>query len=187
MSKFIDIDRVEVNKMFNDFLESSKDDNIKNIENLENIIRKDPNFFDPYLILHDNYISAGDLKKASSILGQGYENALKLIVKDGEFPTQLLWAESNNRHIIKIIYNYAMFLWTMSEYENALYIFMQLLKADNEDKIGARYYILAILEQFENIDHFEEHFKINETQNIDSWFMKKAKNYEPILGWWLEL
>jgi len=186
MNKYIDIDRLEVNKLYKEFLENTKEDIDKNIEILEDIIEKDPDFFDSYLTLHDYYVSNSDLEKASKILGRGYERVLKLIIKDDIFPDELLWSVSQNRHIINFLFNYATFLWTVGEYESSLYIFMQLLKADIVDTVGARYSILAILEGYENIDNFEEEFNPNNRQLRDDWFNKNVQNHKQLLGWWVD-
>lgn len=184
--EYIDIKRLEADKNYNDFIENQTDDKEENIEKLNEIIKKDPDFFDTYLLLHDNYASLGDLEKASEILGEGYKRVTALIVKNETFPEKLLWANLENRHIIRMLFNYATFLWTVGEYENGLYVFMQLLKSDNEDNIGARYSIVAILEGYDNIDEFEEDFKDKETQSIENWFNKNVKKHTQLMGWWID-
>ncbi len=191
--EFIDIDRFKVNEMYWDFLESPEsEDSRKSIKILKDIIKKDPNYFDPYITLHDYYIEINETKKAFEILSKGYKNAINLIVKKDRFPDELPWGFIENRHIIRVLFNFATLLWMAEHKDNALAILLQLLKSDTGDNIGARYSIIAILEGYESIEHFEEQFESENGMGLDAmamneWFDKKAKKHKKVIGWWLEL
>ena len=190
--EFIDKDRFVVNEMYWEFIESEDADNIeKSIKRLKAIIKKDPNYFDPYITLHDYYLYANRSKDAYEILYQGYIRAMKLIVKNNKFPDRLLWGFIENRHIIRILFNFATTLW-LSNKKSALSILLKLLRSNPEDNIGARYSIVGILEGFKSQEHLEECFVFKDGEYIDwqkqeEWFSKNAPKYKDVLGWWFDL
>jgi len=192
--EYIDKDRFEVNELYWEFLESPEADDIKkSIKVLKSIIKKDSNFFDPYVTLHEYYLMDGDLKKAIDIIEKGFQRAIDLIESDGKFPDKLIWGFLENRHIIRMIFNFGMFIWANDEdKEIALNIFMQLLKSNHNDNIGARYSIVAILEGFDSQEDYEEKFKSKdgvglEYEALEKWFYKAAYKHKKIIGWWIDL
>ncbi|MDF1880003.1 hypothetical protein JHD50_01595 [Sulfurimonas sp. MAG313] len=194
ISEYIDMDRFEVNETYWNFLESPTSKDVKkSIKSLKDIIKKDPDYFDPYITLHEYYIADKDVEKAFKILSQGYYKAVALISdKNDEFPESLPWGFTENRHIIRILFNFATMLWLAGNKNEALAILLQLLKSNPNDNIGARYAILALLENYESYEHFEEEF-LNETgeyldwERQDDWFNKKVKKHPKVLSWWMEL
>jgi len=189
--EFIDKDRFEVNEMYWNFLDSEvAGDSKKSIKKLKEIIKKDPNFFDPYINLHEYYFSENKTKEAFEILTEGFNRAMKLIHNKERFPDELIWGFMENRHIIRIIFAYATLVWLAGDSKKALAIMLQLLKSNPNDNIGARYYIVAILENYacaEDLDEmFEEKFKMDAFK-IEDWFHKKSQRHQNILGWWFEL
>ncbi len=192
--EFIDRDRFKVSEMYFDFLESPIQDNIKkNIQALRAMIKKDKNFFDPYITLHEYYLMDRDFKNAIKTMEQGFQRAIDLIDNDGKFPDSLNWGFIENRHIIRMIFNFAMFVWSNDEdKEIALNIFMELLKSNPNDNIGARYSIAAILEGFGSQEEYEEHFESEngmglEYEALEKWFCESAQKHLDVIGWWLEL
>ena len=190
--EFIDKDRFDVNEMYWDFLESEDADNTKKaIKRLKAIIKKDPNYFDPYIALHDYYLDDNRLKDASEIIYKGYTRAMKLILKNDRFPDELLWGFMENRHIIRILFNYATILW-LSDKKSALFIFKRLLRSNPDDNIGARYSIIGILEGFKSQDELEKQFLSKDGEYIDwekqeEWFLSSAKKHKDVIGWWFDL
>jgi len=192
--EFIDEDRFEVNEMYFDFLESPVQNDIKkSIKALKAMIKKDKNFFDPYITLYEYYLLDRDFKNAIKIMEQGFQRAIDLIDMDGKFPDILNWGFVENRHIIRMIFNFAMFIWANDDdKEIALNIFMELLKSNPNDNIGARYSIVAILEGFESQDALEEKFESKDGMGMDGmalerWFNKAAQKHLDVIGWWFEL
>ena len=192
--EFIDKDRFEVHEMYFEFLESSiQNDTKKSIKALKVMIKKDPNFFDPYITLHEYYLADGDFKKAIKTMEDGYHRAMDLIEKRGNFPDTLRWGFIENRHIIRMLFNFAIFLWVNSEEQNvALNIFKQLLKSNPDDNIGARYSIVALLEGFNSQEEYEEQFESKngmglEYEKLEKWFYKSAQKHLNVIGWWFEL
>ena len=187
---FYDTDRYEVNQMYWDFLDA-KDDNVeKNIKTLKKIIKKDPNFFDAYISLHEYYYANNDFENAVKILKSGYAKALKLVLNNGRFPDELEWGYIENRHIIRMIFHFGMFLWEIKEQKDALAVFMQLLKSNINDNIGARYAIIAMLEGFESMGEYEEKFMSSgfglDAMAVEEWFTKASKKHKEVIGWWFD-
>lgn len=123
---------------------------------------------------------------------KGYERAMNLILnKNGKFPDSLPWGIIENRHIIRVMFNFAALLWLNGDIKNALAILRRLLKLNPDDNIGARYVIVAILEGVKSICEFEKMFDIG-NGNLDweaqeKWFWQTASKYKSEIGWWLEL
>ncbi len=190
--EYIDIDRFEVNEEYWEFLESLEADDIEEgIKVLKKIIQKDPDYYDPYITLHEYYIADGKGKKAFDILSQGYRRAKKLVMAEDRFPDKLLWLFLENRHILRVMFNYAVIMWSTDSKAEALSIFQQLLKSDTNDNIGARYAIIALLEGYESYEHFEEQFTTESgylnAGALNEWFYEKSQKHERVIGWWLVL
>lgn len=191
--EFIDRDRFEVNELYWEFLESPEADDVKkSIKALKSMIKKDANFFDPYITLHEYYLMDRDFKNAIKIIEQGFKRAIDLIDNNGRFPDELPWGFMENRHIIRMIFNFAMFIWANDDKELALKMFMELLKSNHNDNIGARYSIVAILEGFNSQEEYEEQFESKdgmglEYEALEGWFYKSAEKHKDVIGWWLDL
>ena len=85
-----------------------------------------------------------------------------------------------------------MFIWANDEdKEIALNIFMELLKSNHNDNIGARYSIVAILEGFNSQEDYEEQFESTngglEYEAQEKWFYKSAQKNLDVIGWCLDL
>ena len=193
MYEFVDeIDRYEVQEEYWDFLESEEQDIQKGIKALKKIIKKDPDFFDPYVTLSEYYAYAKDDMQSFNILKEGYERAMKMVMHRGKFPDVLSWLFMENRHIIRMIYNYALKMWEMGEKNEALRVMQQLLASNPNDNIGARYGIVALLEGYDNVQSWEEIFESDSGYGldglaVDEWFNKHAKKYPDEIGWWFEM
>jgi len=191
--EFIDIDRFEVSEMYWDFLESLDTQDIKkSIKMLKKIIKTDPDFFDAYITLHEYYLYDKEPKKALDILTKGYKRAMDLVLDRGQFPDKLSWMFVENRHIIRVIFNYANMMWMVENKKEALRLFNLLLKSNSDDNIGARYSIVALLEGYESQGHFEEEFENDDGSSLDGmaihkWFEKHAKKHQKEIGRWLAL
>lgn len=191
--EFIDIDRFEVNEMYWEFLESEDaDDAKKSIKSLKKMIKIDPDFFDTYISLHEYYLYNKEPKYALDILTKGFERAMNLVLKNGRFPDKLNWLFLENRHIIRVIFNYAMMMWTVENKKEALKLFHLLLKSNPNDNIGARYSIVALLEGYESQEHFEEQFINDDASSMDGmkmheWFEKYSHKHKKEMAWWWEL
>jgi len=190
--EFIDIDRYEINEEYFDFLESSDADDFKKSEKiLLSFIKKDPYFFDPYNVLHEYYLEQDQISKAFNIMAKGYEKAMEMILdNNGNFPTSMSWLYIENRHIIRLLYDFACMMWTNGDTENALTILRPLLKSNPTDNIGARYVIAAILDKIPSFYHFSEMFDDGtgylNWEDQEQWFIKVATKHKKEFGWWFK-
>jgi len=193
MYEFVDeADRYEVQTAYWDFLESEEEDAKKAIKALKKIIKKDPDFFDPYVTLSEYYEYAGDDMESFNILKEGYERAMKMVIHKGRFPDVLSWLFMENRHIIRMMYNYALKMWKIGEKDEALRVMQQLLASNPNDNIGARYGIVALLEGYEDMQSWEENFVSKSgyglnALEVEKWFEKHAKKYPEEIGCWFEM
>lgn len=191
--EFIDKDRFKVNELYWEFTESPESENIKkSIKTLKSIIKKDPDYFDPYISLYEYYLLDEDFENAFKTIEKGFKRALDLLDNNGRFPDELPWGFIENRHIIRMIFNFGMFVWRSGNKDLALKIFMQLLRTNHNDNIGARYSIVAILEGFGSQEEWEEQFESDngiglEYMAVEEWFYKAAEKHKDVIGWWLDL
>jgi len=187
---FIDIDRFKVAEIYWDFLESAAaDDTEESIVALKKIIKKDPDYFDPYISLYECYMDMHDTKNAVEILQQGYRRSMDLIAAEGIFPEELSWGYMENRHIIRLLFNMATMLWATGIVLSALSIFLQLLRSNPKDNIGARYAAVALLEGYKTYEHFEMEFEekgVFDMESMESWFRTSVVKHQEFMGSWLD-
>jgi len=186
---FVDADRFEIAEQYWDFLESEvADDPQKSITALKKIIKKDPDYYDPYISLYEYYMDLHDTKNAVDILEKGYERVMKRLAPHGIFPEELSWDYMENRHIIRLLFNVATLYWAIGKTLNALSIFLQLLRSNPQDNIGARYAAVALLEGYQTYEHFEMEFAKDGTMDIVflmTWFDAKVLKHQEFMGCWL--
>jgi len=153
---------------------------------MKKLIKQDPNFLDPYLILYEIYQDEGMFDKAEKILDTAYERANNLITdKKGNWPEGLMWGFLENRHIIRTIFNKAVSLWDKEHRDEALDLLRKLLKSNPHDNVGARDYILAIRMGM-TFEEYEERFNKGGYYDRESinWFDKNAPKFPDEFGWW---
>jgi tetratricopeptide (TPR) repeat protein len=153
---------------------------------LTGLIKKDPDFFDSYLLLYEILQDENKFAEAEDVLNNAFEKAIKLITdKDGNWPDILEWGWLENRHIIRTVLNKAISLWTDGKADIALDLFRKLLKTNPGDNVGAREFILAIRMDM-SYDEFEDRFNKGgyyDRETID-WFEKNYKSFPDEFGWW---
>ncbi|MFH1142450.1 MAG: tetratricopeptide repeat protein [Candidatus Uhrbacteria bacterium] len=158
---------------------------------LRNLISKDPEFLDPYLVLADLLYEQGKDIEARELLRQAFARAMKIIVDSkGRWPKSVPWGWLENRHIVRAIDRWAHELWEEGRDEYALELFRKLFKSNPNDNIGARYEILALLMGYQP-GWAEEMFPAEHPGFVDAiendkWFQKYAPEYPGEFGWWLE-
>ena len=161
------------------------------LREMRNLIQKNPDFYDPFLVVANILKDDGKEKEAMNILYTAYERAIKRIVdKEGNFPKELHWGWLENRHLIRTIQAWAFELWEQDKPEEALEIFRKLLHSNPGDNIGARHSILAILMKLkanyedkfasENAPGYLDGFK------LCKWFDDNSKKFPEEFGWWEE-
>jgi hypothetical protein len=153
---------------------------------LKQLIERDPDFLDPYLLLCDLFLEEDNLLEAERTLNAAYERALSLITDTkGNWPDVLEWGWLENRHIIRTILSKAMALWISGETGSALDVLRQLLKTNPGDNVGARNYLLAIRMGM-RFDEFETRFNKGGYYDSDlvNWFEANYKKFPDEFEWW---
>ncbi len=178
---------------FYDFMETvESDDQIK--RKMRALIKKDPDFYDPYLQLADVLIDEDREHEAGKLIRQAYERAvLRIADSQGRWPQQMMWGWLENRHLMRALQRYAIWLWDdQNRPEATLEIMRKLLRANPNDNQGARYEILAIRLGL-NRD-WEEQFMITEGPMagraldviaVDKWFRQGARKFPDEFNWWV--
>jgi len=189
--EYIDKSRYKVQDEYWSILENDSLSIEKREEKLLNLIQKDADFFDPYISLSELYAEQKRAKEHCEILQKGFDRAINLISRNGQMPSMLEWGFIENRHIIRMIYNYANFVWLVNDREKAYAIFKLLLKMNINDNIGARYAMMAILEGFESPYRLEELFMDEEgfgldAFGLDDWFDRVVQKHKKEIDWWLK-
>jgi len=187
MEEFIDSDHT-VSETFDLLIDIELKDTTWMIKKLEALIREDPNYFDPYVYLHNLYLEHKNYIECEKIILQGFKRALKLILNnDKQWPARLKWTFIENRHIIRLLETVGIWFWRKKECEKALKLFRKLLKSNPEDNIGARYYILA-LRMHVDYDNFNECLDRGGffDSEIDEWFNKDYKKFPDEFEWWIK-
>jgi len=113
---------------------------IEKISLLKKAIEKYPHYYDFYIELFDTYIDR-DGKAEMDIIENGYMLAIDRLKKEnnGKLPEVMNWYFLENRHIHRIIYNYAECLIEIKEYRKSNKLLNILLKLHPTDNIGARF------------------------------------------------
>ncbi|HDS45400.1 MAG TPA: tetratricopeptide repeat protein [Methanomicrobia archaeon] len=153
---------------------------------LKQLIERDPDYLDPYLLLCDLFRDEDNLLEAERTLNAAYERALNLITDtNGNWPDVLEWVWLENRHIIRTILRKAVALWISEKTGSALDLLRQLLKTNPGDNVGARNYILAIRMGM-RFDEFETRFNKGGYYDSDmvNWFEANYKKFPDEFEWW---
>ncbi|MGV9173984.1 MAG: tetratricopeptide repeat protein [Promethearchaeia archaeon] len=157
-------------------------------EQMELSIKKDPLFFDPYLVLANYYRDEGKFERAKKIRELAFQKAmLRVVNNEGKFPKIMEWVWLENRHIIRAIYQGGLMRWKDGKIEEALEIFRNLLKSNPTDNIAARYEILAI--RMDLGPDFKEIFQssregFTDATQIARWFELNSRHFPEEFGWW---
>lgn len=166
--------------MYLDENEAYTDD--KKISYLKNLISLNNTFYDAYISLKDIYFELRMNKEAYIIILEGY-NCLMKHEFNYKLPSTLDYYELNNRHIFRLLYNYADTLWFFENKVEALKIFKKLLRMHPDDNIGARYAVCGILEGYEYTNQLWN----EQDQNIEKWFKENMKKHLKTKGFgWMK-
>lgn len=153
---------------------------------MRSLIEKDPDYFEPYLLLYDMLNGTQRKIEAEKLLNDAYSRAVKLITdKDGKWPDVLEWGWLENRHIIRTILNKGISSWVNGKTDDALDLFRRLLRMNPRDNAGVRDYILAIRMDM-TFDGFERRFNKGGFYDMKlmEWFDKNYKKFPDEFGWW---
>jgi len=189
---FVDKHRYRISDKYYELLDMLDEMDVKTqVKELQKLIKEEPLFLDPYLIIAETYEYEDNQYGRMRYLEMAYDKAVSLIKRKGLYPDELLWGFVENRHIIRAMFNYAMLLWEDGEKDVAINIFVYLLKSNPSDNIGARYSILGILEGYANEVAMEQKFAAKEgyldALKMDKWFSEKSKKHMKYFKEWYDL
>jgi len=187
--EFVDNNKHDGMPAFCDLQENFKKQNTElNIKQLKQLIKQDPDYLDPYIMLYGIFQDKGYYFESLVILDSAYERALHFITdKKGNWPDVLEWGWLENRHIIRALLNKAFDFWTENQTLDALNLLRKLLRTNPVDNIGARDYILAIRMGM-SFEGFQESFDQNGFYDGDimDWFEENYKNFPDEFEWWVK-
>ncbi len=176
-----------------ELLESSRSDKELKKE-MEALIAKDSDFYDPYMLVADLEFEAGNVKKGLQLIQDGFERAVMRIADArGDWPVEMPWGWLENRHLMRMIERFALIVWEKGMNEMALDIFRRLLRANVWDNQGARNFILAIRMGLGS--DWDEPFVVQDgpmagealdVNAVHVWFEENAKAYPDEFGWWFK-
>ncbi len=182
MGEFVDRER-EVAKEFGKIRRLFDEGRVEELkERLGELIKRDPYFLEPYILLNEIYEMEGRLREAEEILEEAYRKAVELISSEGRLPDRLEWKHPTNRHIIKALISWGTFLWEIGEVERALEVLKEVYRMNPADEPGVRFYILAILEGM-GFEEFEQTFSKEgeyDLKDLESWFERRSKDYPEV-------
>ncbi len=189
MKEFFDEDRM-TSMEFYEVQDSITEDNIASIiDELKMLIKKDPFYFDPYLLIADLYENTSKNDESEKIIKEAYDKALELIVdKSGQWPEKLEWGWVENRHIIRTLLKMGVIYWKKNESSEAYSLFEKIFKTNFNDNPGIRFFMLAILEKMSEKEFDKRFDKGGYWDNdIDDWFSETVNRHKNEFGEWLEL
>ena len=156
----------------------------KLLKSMLQLIRKDPDFLDPYIVSADTLLRSNKIKSGLKLIEEAYNKALNLIVdENGKWPKRMVWGFLENRHIMRAIERYAYIAWEENNSELALEIFRKLLRVNIKDNQGARYAILALRMGLDSDWDLKFMVKkgqmadLMEAKKIDDWFNENSKKF----------
>jgi len=143
LQEFIDKDHTVMGEYYD--LLDSEITNKQMKEEMKELIKQDPNFYDPYVILSNIEFVSGNIEEGSALVKEAFERAVARIADSkGDWPVTMRWGFLENRHLMRALEQWAVLLWNIGDTEAALDIFRRLLRANPDDNQGARSSILAL-------------------------------------------
>jgi len=189
VKEFVDKDHEVMDRYYE--LVTEEKDREKVLGGMWKLIKKDSDFYDPYLIVAEFLEDEEEFDKAKSLRFQAYSRALARIVDfKGRYPETLKWGWLENRHIIRAIYNWAILLWEERNNQEALDIFRRLLRSNPNDNTGCRFDILSIKMNLPSsflVDKFGNgKYGGLDGLKVSEWFDKNSKRFPEEFGWWFK-
>jgi|SRR3989344_144614 len=181
-NEFIDKDRNVVDEYY-DLLDSDLTETGL-LKSMIQLIRKDSDFLDPYIVSGDILLRSNKIRHGLKLIEEAYNRALHLIVdENGKWPKRMSWGFLENRHIMRAIERYAHISWEENNPKLALEIYRKLLRVNINDNQGARYAILALRMELDS--DWDLKFMVKkgqmagliEAKKIDDWFNKNSKKF----------
>ncbi len=161
------------------------------IKEIQELIKEDPDYYDPYLFFADFLENSGEEQKARELKQEAYQRAISRISdKEGNFPSRIEWGWLENRHVVRAIEQWGFQCWEDENTEEALQIFRKLLHSNPNDNIGARHNILAI--RLGLSSDYELKFSVKrmpeylDAFKLSKWFKQNCQQFPDEFNWWFE-
>lgn len=187
MREFIDVSHPEVEEDYDSILEiEGMVDAEDLILELQDLIDRDPFYFDPVVYLHNLHLDFQHFLEAGEVLLSAYQRALSLILDDDrQWPAKLSWDFIENRHVIRLLEATGRWYWRRKTPEKAMDLFRNLLRTNPNDNLGVRFYLLAIKLGW-SFKEFEE--RLNKNRETDTsifeWFEREHSRFpEEFKNW----
>lgn len=190
---FVDKER-SVAKAYYDMVE--KDISLNELlDAMRKFIQQDKDFYEPYLTASDILFCQEENDQAAQLLVQAYLEAVSRISDEhGNWPDELEWEIKSNRHILRTLEEYGLFLWENDHIQEALELFGRMLCMNPDDQQGIRYNILAIKMNL-GVYEWDEDFMIKDEHGcpidlddakIEEWFEQHATQFPEEFKWLLD-
>ena len=115
------------------------------LQDVADLIDKDPDFYDTYLYLADELREVGENDEADELESEAFARAhARIADTDGNWPASIEWGFHENRHILRALVRQADNLWQKNKTEEALQLYKKLLRVNLNDNLGVRYAITGI-------------------------------------------
>lgn len=181
-NEFIDKDRNVMDEYY-DLLDSGLTE-AGLLKSMMQLIRKDSDFLDPYIVSADILLRSNKIKSGFQLIEEAYNRALHLIIdENGKWPKRMSWGFLQNRHIMRAIERHAFISWEENDFKLALEIYRKLLRVNINDNQGARYAILALRMKLgpdwdlKLMAKNGQMVGLIEAKKIDDWFNENSKNF----------
>lgn len=190
---FIDKERPVMNRFYGILEKDLSSSEL--LDAMQKLIEQDKDFYEPYLAAADILFSESKNDEAAEFLMQAYVEAVARISdEDGNWPDEMEWKFTENRHILRVLEEYGLFLWENDYIDEALELFRRMLCMNPDDEQGVRYNMLAIKMHLGVYD-WDEPFIIKDEHGcevdldddkIDRWFQQHAQQFPDEFKWLLD-
>jgi len=153
------------------------------------LIKKDPDFLDPYSHASEILKEEGKDKKARELEDEAFKRALAIILdKNGNWPDEIPWGWIENRHIVRVLMRGADNYWIDGQFEKALDLYRKLFKSNLSDNIGARYAIAGLRMGLSYDKYMAQVWpkSLVPAEHILKWFRKNGKKFPEEYTEWIE-
>lgn len=156
------------------------------IKDLTRLIEKDPFFFESYTELYKLLKVTENTEQAKNIIENGYSKCKDYLINEtGGIERNISYSYVDNRHILRVFFHFGEYLWENLKKSEGLEIFRTIFAMDPEDKMGIRYFILAILMNLSFKDFNRRFIKKGYFSNkIETWFKRHYKKFYEDFSYW---
>ena len=179
--EFTDKDRAVMSEYY-EILDTDHD-----TEDIRKLIKRDPDFYDPYLYVANDLRKLGRETEARELEDEVFKRASRRVEdKEGNWPDEMRWGFLENRHVIRALMTGADNLWRDGKTEETLVVYRKLFRSNLNDNIGARYAIIALRLGLPYEEYMRQVWPQSRmpAEHMDTWFRKHAPKFpEELVEW----